>query len=301
MDADAIETAVKKQFRLEQAPTLLGLKEVGSPVAFTRLQAEGEVLRPTLSAPLQDAFAFAITLAPLTAAEFWVDGRSGGRNAAAPGTTYLFDIRRNNIANLTPPFDILRFCLPVATLDQLAYDRGVRRVADLRTTSQGIYDPVMQGLALSLLAALQNPVYATTLFLDSIALAFHAHVLSAYGDLFGGGRFARGGLAPWQLRRVHEFIEAHLGGDPSIADLARECRLSESQFARAFRRTTGVPPHRWLLKRRIERTKELLLDGDLALSEIALVCGFVDQSHLNRTFVRAEGCGPGKWRRLRRR
>ncbi|MGB7098143.1 MAG: AraC family transcriptional regulator, partial [Xanthobacteraceae bacterium] len=214
--------------------------------------------------------------------------------------TYLFDLSRNTIADLTPPFDFLRFCLPVTTLDQLAYDRGVRRVGVLRTTSRGIYNPVMQGLALALLAALQDRAIATTLFLDSIALAFHAHVLSVYGGLLGSGSFARAGLAPWQLRRVNEFIEAHLGADPSITDLARECRLSESHFARAFRQATGVPPHRWLMKRRIERAKELLLEGNLALAEVALVCGFVDQSHLNRNFVQAEGYGPGKWRRLRR-
>jgi AraC family transcriptional regulator len=250
--------------------------------------------------PPEDAFAFEVTLAPLSSGEIWIDGRSSGRNAAAPGDTYLFDLRRSTVASLAPPFDFLRFCLPVATLDQLAYDRGLRRVGGLRTTSRGLYDPVMQGLAMSLQAALQTPAHATTLFVDAVALAFHAHVLGAYGGVLGGEGVAGAGLAPWQLRRVSEFIEAHLAGDPSIKDLARECRLSESHFARAFRQATGIPRHRWLMRRRIERAKALLLEGDLALSQIALVCGFVDQSHLSRNFVRAEGYGPGKWRRLRR-
>jgi AraC-like DNA-binding protein len=104
---------------------------------------------------------------------------------------------------------------------------------------------------------------------------------------------------PWQLRRVREFIESHLDGDPSIQDLARECRLSGSHFARAFRQATGVPPHRWLTQRRIERAKELLLENRFELAEIALACGFVDQSHLTRAFAQSEGCSPGKWRRLR--
>jgi AraC-like DNA-binding protein len=95
-------------------------------------------------------------------------------------------------------------------------------------------------------------------------------------------------------------VEAHLDGDPSIIDLARECGLSSSHFARAFSRTTGMPPHRWLMKRRVERAKHLLATGELELAQIALACGFVDQSHLNRVFTRFEDCAPGRWRWLRR-
>jgi AraC family transcriptional regulator len=300
MDAKAIEKAISNQFGLESAPTLLALKEAGPPIAFTRLRATGELRGPTLSVPPEDAFAFEVTLAPLLSGEIWVGGRFSGRNAAAPGDTYLFDLSRKTIADLAPPFDFLRFCLPTATLDRLTADRELGRVGGLRTTSRGIPNPIMQGLAMSLLAAIQDPANATALFLDSIALAFHAHILSAYGGVPGGGSFARAGLAPWQLRRVHAFIDARLHGDPSVSDLARECRLSESYFAHAFRQATGISPHRRMMKRRIERAKELLLRGDLAIAEVALACGFVDQSHLTRNFVRAEGCGPGKWRWLRR-
>jgi AraC-like DNA-binding protein len=249
--------------------------------------------------PPEDAFAFEVTLAPLSSGEIWVDGRSSGRNGAAPGDTYLFDLNCSTIANLAPPFDFLRFCLPVSALDQLAYDRGMRRVGGLRTTSRGVHNPVMHGLAMSLLAALQEPAHATTLFIDSVALAFHAHVLAAYGGVPSGGSFSRAGLAPWQLRRAIEFIEANLAGDPSIASLAGECGLSQSHFARAFRQAMGIPPHRWLMQRRLERAKKLLLEGELGLPDIALTCGFADQSHMNRYFVRAEGYSPRKWRQLR--
>ncbi len=134
---------------------------------------------------------------------------------------------------------------------------------------------------------------------NSVALAFHAHVARAYGDFRERGSSAGAGLAPWQLRRARAFIEEHLGGDPSISDVARECRVSASHFARAFRQTVGMPPHQWLTKKRIERAKDLLLEGDIPLVQIALACGFVDQSHLTRAFARSEGYGPGKWRRIR--
>jgi AraC-like DNA-binding protein len=188
----------------------------------------------------------------------------------------------------------------VAALDQLACHRGLRRVGRLRTTSLGIQDPVMQGLALSIVPMFQEPGTATALLLESIALAFHAHVVHRYGDALGSETSVSTGLALWQLRRACAFIDADLCGDPSVSDLARECRLSASHFARAFRQSTGMAPHRWIMKRRIERAKELLLEGELELVQIALDCGFSDQSHFTRNFGRSEGHSPGKWRRLRR-
>jgi AraC family transcriptional regulator len=83
----------------------------------------------------------------------------------------------------------------------------------------------------------------------------------------------------------------------SLGELAKECRLSISHFARAFRQSTGETPHRWLLKRRIEAAKELLLSSELAIAEIALDCGFSDQSHLTRVFSVMVGASPGVWRR----
>jgi AraC family transcriptional regulator len=124
-------------------------------------------------------------------------------------------------------------------------------------------------------------------------------VVSAYGNVAESSAAAQAGLAPWQLRRVDTYIESHLGRDPSLAELANECGLSPGYFARAFGASTGMSPHRWLMKRRIERAKRLLLAGSQGLAEIAAVCGFFDQSHLNRVFARFEGCAPGKWRRQR--
>lgn len=82
-----------------------------------------------------------------------------------------------------------------------------------------------------------------------------------------------------------------------LKDVARECRLSVSHFSRAFRRTTGVAPHNWLLTHRVDVAKETLRNTQLSLSEVALVCGFADQSHLTRVFTSMVGVSPGAWRR----
>ena len=89
---------------------------------------------------------------------------------------------------------------------------------------------------------------------------------------------------------------ARLEDNIPLARIADACGLSLSHFARAFKQSTGLPPHRWLLQQRIYRSQDLLLHSDMPLSEIAIACGFSDQSHLNRVFVRVAGISPGAWR-----
>jgi AraC-like DNA-binding protein len=301
MQTIAIEKAVARRFRLAKAPTLVVQPEGVSPMAFTWLRDEGPFFRGrTMAVPPEEAFEFQVALAPMSSGEIWVDGNYTRLHGVSPGDTFVFDLSTNPNGNLNPPYDFLRFYLPTAALDQLACRRGLRRVGRLRTTSLGILDPVMHGLALSILPMFQEPSTATALLVETIALAFHAHVIHRYGGGLGSETSASTGLAPWQLRRACTFIDADLCGNPSISDLARECRLSTSHFARAFRQSTGMAPHLWIIKRRVERAKELLLEGELDLVQIALTCGFSDQSHFTRNFGRSEGHSPGRWRRLRR-
>ena len=91
-------------------------------------------------------------------------------------------------------------------------------------------------------------------------------------------------------------MDEHL--NVSLSDLAGECHLSVSHFARAFRQSTGVSPHQWLLARRISKAKSLLQTSNLTLAEIATICGFSSQSHLNAAFKRDADMSPGRWRRL---
>jgi AraC-like DNA-binding protein len=108
----------------------------------------------------------------------------------------------------------------------------------------------------------------------------------------------RGGLAPWQLKRAEALMSENLSVQVPLGQVAEECGLSVRHLARAFRQSTGVPPHRWLLDRRVERAKELLPNSKLSLSDVALACGFGDQSHFTRTFTAAVRLSPGVWRRL---
>ena len=84
-----------------------------------------------------------------------------------------------------------------------------------------------------------------------------------------------------------------------VAKLAQACQLSPGHFARAFKQATGKPPHQWLTDQRLEKAKKLLVDTELALAEIAISCGFADQSHFTRVFSRSVRSSPGAWRRFR--
>ena len=106
-----------------------------------------------------------------------------------------------------------------------------------------------------------------------------------------------GGLAGWQLRRLDSFIADHLAATITLEGMAACVRLSPSHFGRAFKATVGETPHAHVLRKRVERAKELMRDPSLSLAEIALDCGLADQSHLNRVFRRHSGTSPNAWRR----
>nr|WP_276603744.1 AraC family transcriptional regulator [Nannocystis pusilla] len=92
-------------------------------------------------------------------------------------------------------------------------------------------------------------------------------------------------------------MQEHLGAPVGLRELATLGGMSQAHFSRAFKASTGVPPHRWQLNARVERAQQLLLRADVSLADIALQLGFVDQSHLTRVFRRVVGATPSAWRR----
>jgi transcriptional regulator GlxA family with amidase domain len=107
----------------------------------------------------------------------------------------------------------------------------------------------------------------------------------------------RSRLAPWQVKRVTDFISANLTETVRLSELAAISGLSPSHFGRAFKGSTGLPPHRWQLNMRIERARAMLSDAGASLADIACATGFADQSHFTRVFSKIVGTSPGAWRR----
>src|ERR1700723_713997 len=106
----------------------------------------------------------------------------------------------------------------------------------------------------------------------------------------------RSGLLGWQVRRVRDYIEAHVGAQIRVSDLSAIVQRSEAHFARAFKRSYGQTPHSYLVGRRLEQARQLMLAGDASISDIAAACGFGDQAHLCNQFRRRYGRSPAAWR-----
>ncbi|WFU45724.1 AraC family transcriptional regulator (plasmid) [Bradyrhizobium sp. CB82] len=108
--------------------------------------------------------------------------------------------------------------------------------------------------------------------------------------------FARGGLPPRVLRRIRDYIEDHIDQRITVEFLAGLAKLSVCYFVRAFKQSMAITPHDYLIRQRVERTKQLLSGTEMPLSQIALAAGFADQSHFARRFRQHVGMSPRDYR-----
>lgn len=295
---DLYGKAVAQRFRMDKVHAVFANTVSSDPIAISNIVLSNPSGRWTAYPPPESAFSIHVVMAPVHRVQTFIEGRHTKLDPFAAGDICLFDLSVSPIVLIQDPMDSIRVQISQRTLDDLAYDRGRRPSGGLKPTFGGS-DPVLHGLCVAFQRHLQIYGDGDALFLDYAALAFHAHVAEVYGQLPGAAPI-RGGLAPWQVRRVSDLMMSRLSKGVTIAELASACGLSASYFSRAFRRSTGATAHRWLMDRRIERAKALLTESDLSTAEVALACGFTDQSHLTRAFSIKEGHTPSRWRRLRR-
>ncbi|KUR79790.1 AraC family transcriptional regulator [Novosphingobium sp. FSW06-99] len=187
--------------------------------------------------------------------------------------------------------------LPRSAFDRVADHYGAARIASLSLpVGAAREDVVLAHLASCLERALEPSSASSTATIDQVSLALNLHLAQRYGGLKPPRTPDRGGLAPWQLRLARNALDRNLDGGVSLDTVADACGLSASHFSRAFSRSTGVAPHRWLMQRRIEIAKDMIMERGMPLAQIALACGFSDQSHFTRTFAMMTGFTPRRWR-----
>jgi AraC family transcriptional regulator len=286
-----------ERLRAEHAPAVVTRVLRTADMAVTETRCDDPVSGLSGSLQREDAFLVTVTLRDYPNRVYWEDGRLVSVCDVRAGQTCIHDLKRDPVALLDKPYHVLFFYLPRGALDAIADDADAPQIGDLNHEIVGIDDPTVCSLAGAMLPALSHPDQASQLFVDHVLLAAGFHVAQAYGGMRPLSRPVRGGLAPWQVRRAEEILCANLDGRVPLQEVARECRLSVSHFSRAFRRSMGVAPHNWLLTRRVELAKEKLRDDRSTLPDVALACGFADQSHLTRVFTRMVGVSPGAWRR----
>lgn len=248
--------------------------------------------------PAQDVFVFSFVMRDFVRSDLWVGGRPMTWDPVGAGGVHFYNLEGGIRANIRDPLDFVYMYLPRSLVDTFTDEHDLPRIQECSLESgAGVTDPLIARIATSLLPALERPREANQLFVDDTALALQVHFARKFCGMAKAAAFFRGGLAPWQERRVKEAMTEYGGGAPTVAQLARECQLSRTQFFRAFKRSTGKTPHQWLLLSRLEKSKDLLLRSGLPIAEIARACGFVDQSHLTRVFSATVGMSPAAWRR----
>ena len=285
----------------DEAPFMISRTLRQAQVAVTELRVQRPSGRLSDPIPREDGYMISVMLSDLPRNEYWEDGRQVSRYSLQTGATTIHDLKREPLAVIDKPLHSLQWYIPRATFNALADQAGAPYISDLRhQPGVGIFDETINEISRALLPALQTPERVSRLFADYVMLAFAAHVAEAYGGMQTAVRLVKGGLAPWQERRSKEMLAADLTGDTPLSVIADACGLSVGHFSRAFRRSTGLAPHAWLLQARVDTAMTLLNRPDASLASVALACGFADQSHFTRAFTRRVGVSPGAWRRITR-
>ncbi|PTQ08253.1 AraC family transcriptional regulator [Sphingomonas oleivorans] len=218
------------------------------------------------------------------------------RMSATVGEARLLYLPDIDYVDFGSPRHSLEMLLSRSFLDELAEDLEAPRITRVGEDPGITRDPFLFRFAHLVLPYLEMPSAIDPLWADQFMWAFGTYVCTRHGDLVTT-RPVIGGLSRWQERLTKDMIDTTIGEAIRLTELAAMCGLRTSQFAHAFRRSAGISPYQWLVRRRVERVKEHLKSG-LPLADIASACGFADQSHMTRTFKRIVGITPAAWRQL---
>ena len=168
-------------------------------------------------------------------------------------------------------------------------------------TRSAFQDPLLRHIGFALWRELEQPAPGSKLYAHAAAQMLAVHLLRHYSSV-AGPRHATApvhGLTQRQLTRLTDFVHAYVSHDLSLATLAHQVGFSPYHFARLFRQTTGESPHQFVLRHRIAHAERLLIQPDVPLAEVALACGFANQSHFTQAFKRHLGLTPRAYRQAR--
>lgn len=295
MTASSTSQTLTSSWRIDTSRTANARPDDQPQVRIVRVQLPDPDPELIQLVPPQDAYQLSIHIAPIQLGELHLGRRRLPTSAWPAGTITMPYLADEPLANRTTGLDAIMTYLPRAAFDDLAREHDAR--PGTPNVPWGAADPIVMNLGAALLPALAHAQGPSGLFVDHVVLALLMHLTDRYASVQLRSTPRAGTLAPWQLRRVTALMDAKIASSVSLAQLATECNLSRSYFTRAFKRSTGTSPYRWLLERRIDRAKQLLRATELPLAQIACDVGFASQSRFTRTFSQLVGTSPGAWRR----
>ena len=223
--------------------------------------------------------------------------RSTGRGH--PGAVCVMPAGVRSEWSIEAPFNFMHLYF-----DRAEFDRLVVETCDIDPANVELFDlafesdPIVAQLFRDIILSLDWQSPANKMSLSHAGQLLIQHLFRHYTNKELQPTLCSGGLSPFVLKRVCDFIEASLDLGITIQDLARIAELSPFHFTRMFHDSLGLSPHQYVLRRRVEKAKDLLGQGNQSLAGIAQECGFSSQSHLTTRFRRATGMTPYKFRCL---
>lgn len=240
-----------------------------------------------------------VSLRRASSTKTWFDGRL----AISPGGpigSFAIPSGARVSGNHCGTVDFIEFRIPAGELPVLL-DKH-----DLRPRSGGVRaefvaaDGLLERRQHQLRFALDSAPRLDVLYLDTMLEACLSQLLRRHVEVSAAAS-RRPSLTPAALRRIADYIEAHIDQPLRLEQLAKVVGISRAHFARAFHNETGVTPHRYVMQRRVEAALIMLKTGDLPLSDIASMTGFADNAHLNRMFRKLLGVRPSEARGMVRK
>lgn len=248
---------------------------------------------------VSDAHFFLVLLTPQAAREARIaDGLPVALHAPAGSIEFIPAGMPFRVRGDTPEENILLAILP-DRLQAFAAREFPDQTLAMTMRSVRICDHTALRIACLMRECLTRQEGPNSLYMDSLKTALLLHLIrdcSPMGEAAPRVQF-RGGLPPRVWRRMEAYITEHLAEDMQLSELAMEAGLSYSHFLRAFRQTSGMSPHRYIMLQRAQRARELAANSTMPLKEVAIQCGFANQSHMTTVMRSLLSNTPGRIRR----
>lgn len=192
---------------------------------------------------------------------------------------------------------LLLLTVNLNALERLADDLAPAQVQFRQQVD--LNDPLLHRILQTMAEEIETPGPGGRLYGETLTLLLVTQLVRCASNLAHPAKptYTKGGLPSWRLKRALEMLEGSLAEGPSLAQLAQHVGLHPTSFCRAFKQSTGVSPHRYLLERRVARAKEMMADHTMTLTQIALDCGFSSSSQFSIIFRRITGVSPSMYRR----
>ena len=224
-------------------------------------------------------------------------GRSIATGVARPGVVTIIPAGTSARWDITGAVDVVQLYLPQKTLERISAEAGKAAPGDLLERT-GHLDPITSRLLTTAAEALDGNEALDALFRQQLTDLLATRLLAAHVGMPVAPQAVSGGLPPRVLRRAIERLRSESDADVSLAALAADAGLSRFHFCRAFKESTGMPPHVWLRQYRLEEAKAMLRDPSMSVIAVAVTLGYASQTAFAAAFKKLTGVSPSEFRRL---